>query len=109
MDRTQITVGMLLVGLSGLAVATLGLWLRRRLTTSAPRAAEPVFGSDAPPPAGTVEFNVAIVNACGPRTSDEFILTMLCRADITIARALTLSRQEIESQLPDPSAPEARK
>lgn len=92
MDRSHLSLIMLAFGLLLFICSRIAPHLKR-FTSS---ATSPAIGSDQPPPRGTIEFNAAILDACGARVSDAFKLGLLKKPDITIAAALKLAREEVE-------------
>lgn len=101
MDRsTLLAAAVVLAGSIWLAGKLWPYLPRPRIKTGTDKYSPGGIGSDMPPPAGTIAFNAAILDACGSRVSDSFKLKLLAQPDITIAQALKLAREEVEKGTP---------
>lgn len=104
MNQHTLSLALFAVGLAGVAFS---LWKKFRenvsRSTHLPKMEKAVdysqFGSDDPPPPGTIDFNKSIVDACGQRLTAEQKLAMLCKPAITRAEALTEARKILEQSL----------
>ena len=107
MNQQHLSLAFLAVGVIGVAFSA---WKKIRENASRsnhlPKMEKAVdysqFGSDDPPPPGTIDFNKSIVDACGQRLTAEQKLAMLCKPAITRAEALTEARKILEQSLTPP-------
>lgn len=106
MNQQHFSLALLAVGVIGVAFSA---WKKIRDRLANERIPAPAgvvdysqFGSDDPPPPGTIDFNKSIVDACGQRLTAEQKLAMLCKPAITRAEALTEARKILEQSLTPP-------
>lgn len=101
MDKLDVVVALVaLAGCCLMAWLSHRIWLWWQDRTPAASADSPRFGSDDQAPAHTIQFNAAIIAACGTRLSPEQKLDMLTQPGITIALALTRARKILEGEMP---------